>query len=184
MLAAVRILFLLGIRRLFLLGVDFQMSATTKYHFDKDRAFFFQAEDGIRYIGVTGVQTCALPISASGNAAANASAASPTRHQQASPSPSAVPSTSVPATAPANEAPPNFQATSVTFVGLDSGFVLGQAGTPGHCGPPARYICTSIAGTADHGGTWHGVSAPVTGAPAGSAGVSQVRFYNTSDGWA
>src|SRR5215217_8328201 len=26
--------------------------------------FFFQAEDGIRYIGVTGVQTCALPISA------------------------------------------------------------------------------------------------------------------------
>src|SRR3712207_4536526 len=26
--------------------------------------FFFQAEDGIRYIGVTGVQTCALPICA------------------------------------------------------------------------------------------------------------------------
>src|SRR3712207_7473123 len=25
-------------------------------------AFFFQAEDGIRDIGVTGVQTCALPI--------------------------------------------------------------------------------------------------------------------------
>src|SRR3712207_7800654 len=28
--------------------------------------FFFQAEDGIRDIGVTGVQTCALPISAKG----------------------------------------------------------------------------------------------------------------------
>src|SRR3712207_8242454 len=26
------------------------------------RLFFFQAEDGIRGIGVTGVQTCALPI--------------------------------------------------------------------------------------------------------------------------
>src|SRR5262249_59959898 len=26
--------------------------------------FFFQAEDGIRYWSVTGVQTCALPISA------------------------------------------------------------------------------------------------------------------------
>jgi len=26
-------------------------------------SFFFQAEDGIRDIGVTGVQTCALPIS-------------------------------------------------------------------------------------------------------------------------
>src|SRR2546428_4595900 len=31
--------------------------------------FFFQAEDGIRYLIVTGVQTCALPISrATGNA--------------------------------------------------------------------------------------------------------------------
>src|SRR3712207_7253550 len=28
--------------------------------------FFFQAEDGIRDIGVTGVQTCALPILAGG----------------------------------------------------------------------------------------------------------------------
>src|SRR3712207_9050604 len=28
--------------------------------------FFFQAEDGIRDIGVTGVQTCALPISRRG----------------------------------------------------------------------------------------------------------------------
>src|SRR5699024_11271552 len=28
-------------------------------------AFFFQAEDGIRYRNVTGVQTCALPISSS-----------------------------------------------------------------------------------------------------------------------
>src|SRR3712207_7756985 len=28
--------------------------------------FFFQAEDGIRDIGVTGVQTCALPISGGG----------------------------------------------------------------------------------------------------------------------
>src|SRR5438270_13651041 len=27
--------------------------------------FFFQAEDGIRYLTVTGVQTCALPISGS-----------------------------------------------------------------------------------------------------------------------
>src|SRR3712207_9577925 len=30
--------------------------------------FFFQAEDGIRDIGVTGVQTCALPICATGGA--------------------------------------------------------------------------------------------------------------------
>src|SRR6266446_10854874 len=31
--------------------------------------FFFQAEDGIRDYKVTGVQTCALPISASGSTA-------------------------------------------------------------------------------------------------------------------
>src|SRR3712207_7529719 len=34
-------------------------------HFFVLSAFFFQAEDGIRDIGVTGVQTCALPISLS-----------------------------------------------------------------------------------------------------------------------
>src|SRR5215204_7449825 len=31
--------------------------------FTKEGFFFFQAEDGIRYHCVTGVQTCALPIS-------------------------------------------------------------------------------------------------------------------------
>src|SRR5947209_14032450 len=30
--------------------------------FERHRVFFFQAEDGIRDIRVTGVQTCALPI--------------------------------------------------------------------------------------------------------------------------
>src|SRR5262249_58485237 len=30
--------------------------------FKNDGSFFFQAEDGIRYWSVTGVQTCALPI--------------------------------------------------------------------------------------------------------------------------
>src|SRR5947209_12458136 len=50
--------------------------------------FFFQAEDGIRDIGVTGVQTCALPIlraswptttrSASGPAGFNCHASAPT----------------------------------------------------------------------------------------------------------
>src|SRR5207249_5569205 len=34
-----------------------------KYKSDPQRLFFFQAEDGIRDRNVTGVQTCALPIS-------------------------------------------------------------------------------------------------------------------------
>src|SRR2546430_4003526 len=31
-------------------------------HEDKNPSFFFQAENGIRHLTVTGVQTCALPI--------------------------------------------------------------------------------------------------------------------------
>jgi hypothetical protein len=61
--------------------------------------------------------------------------------------------------------------------------VLGQAGTPDHC-PIVKQDCTSIARTDDGGATWYGVRAPVTGAPDGSAGVSQIRFLNTEDGWA
>src|SRR2546430_7913063 len=38
---------------------------------EMDRFFFFQAEDGIRDLTVTGVQTCALPIFAKGAAKAH-----------------------------------------------------------------------------------------------------------------
>jgi photosystem II stability/assembly factor-like uncharacterized protein len=77
--------------------------------------------------------------------------------------------------------PPNFQPTSVTFVGSYVGAVIGQAGTRGHC---ATRYCTSLAGTSDYGTSWYGVSAPRTGPPDGSQGVSQIRFLTTSDGWA
>jgi photosystem II stability/assembly factor-like uncharacterized protein len=80
--------------------------------------------------------------------------------------------------------PPRFQVGSVTFVGTDTGWVIGQAGTPGQCGPPSAYICTSIARTDDGGRTWQGVPAPVTGAPDGAHGIGQLRFLNTEDGWA
>jgi hypothetical protein len=108
--------------------------------------------------------------------------------QTLSPSPgrrSATPQASSPAPAPAAEptVPANFGATSVTFIGALTGWVLGQAGTPGHC-PIVKQDCTSIAGTDDGGTTWHGVPAPVTGAPDGSAGVSQIRFLGSDDGWA
>jgi hypothetical protein len=38
MLAAIRILFLLGFRRVYLLGVDFEMSPERRYHFDEKRS--------------------------------------------------------------------------------------------------------------------------------------------------
>jgi hypothetical protein len=76
--------------------------------------------------------------------------------------------------------PANFDATSATFIGLHTGWVVGQAGTPGHC---STQYCTSIARTTDAGQSWTGVPAPLTGAPDGSSGVSQIRFLNASDGW-
>ena len=42
------------------------------------KIFFFQAEEGIRDIGVTGVQTCALPISADFNGSSSFFNPSPT----------------------------------------------------------------------------------------------------------
>src|SRR5271169_3057190 len=44
------------------LGLRYEF-ATPQYV--SDNLFFFQAEDGIRFATVTGVQTCALPISSS-----------------------------------------------------------------------------------------------------------------------
>jgi hypothetical protein len=77
--------------------------------------------------------------------------------------------------------PGNFDVTSVTFIGPHTGWVIGQAGTQGHC---ATQYCTSVARTTDAGQTWTGVPAPLTGAPDGASGVTQIRFLNGSDGWA
>jgi hypothetical protein len=84
----------------------------------------------------------------------------------------------------ADPVPANFRPTSVTFVGANTGAVIGQAGTPGNCAGPVPADCTSLAGTSNYGRTWYGVSAPVTGAPHGTAGVSALRFLNVSKGWA
>jgi hypothetical protein len=77
--------------------------------------------------------------------------------------------------------PPNFRPSSVTFIGTQTGWVIGQAGTPGNC---ATQYCTSVARTDDAGKTWTGVPAPVTGPADGATGVSQIRFLSGADGWA
>ena len=88
-------------------------------------------------------------------------------------------STTTPNTLP--PVPAKFEATSVTFVGTQTGWVIGQAGTPGDC---ATQYCTSLARTDDTGKSWYGVPAPKTGAPDGSTGVGQIRFLNEENGWA
>ena len=100
--------------------------------------------------------------------------------RSATPEPAA--SSSLSAVPSGDPVPANFQPTSVTFVGPDIGAVIGQAGPPGNCA--GGVDCTSLAGPNDYGRSWFGVSAPATGAPDGSSGVSQLRFLNASQGFA
>jgi hypothetical protein len=80
-----------------------------------------------------------------------------------------------------NPVPSNFQPTSITAVSAGTMFVIGQAGSPGHC---ATQYCTSVARTQDDGGNWAGLPAPLTGAPDGATGVGQIRFLDGINGWA
>ena len=75
--------------------------------------------------------------------------------------------------------PPNYVPTSVTWDSLSTGWIIGQAGTPGQCANKNPDTCTSIARTDDGGQHWQGVPAPDT-----SNGVTGLRFLNASYGWA
>jgi hypothetical protein len=101
--------------------------------------------------------------------------------------PSPTPATSSPSSSSlpkGGAVPPNFQPTSVTFVSKDHAWVIGQAGTPGHCADANPYYCTSIARTSDAGKSWVGLPAPKIGPPSGATGVGGIRFLNDVSGWA
>jgi len=131
---------------------------------------------------VTVPQVVNLPVlnPTTANNAANGRSSAPSA--AASAGASAASSSAFPVPSPAGApVPGNFQPTSVTFIGTQTGWVIGQAGTPGHC---ATQYCTSVARTDDAGRTWTGVPAPLTGPADGAAGVSQIRFLNGENGWA
>jgi hypothetical protein len=119
-----------------------------------------------------------------GHYAADGGSAAPTASVHEGPArssgqtPETANATPLPSLAPV---PGNFAATSATFIGAHTGWVIGQAGTPGNC---STSYCTSVARTTDAGKTWSGVPAPLTGAPNGASGVGQIRFLNTTTGWA
>ena len=118
------------------------------------------------------------PTTASGVANGRSSAPAPSASGGATAASSSASQIAPKAAAPV---PGNFRPSSVTFIGTQTGWVIGQAGTPGNC---ATQYCTSVARTDDAGKTWSGVPAPVTGPADGATGVSQIRFLNGSDGWA
>jgi len=103
----------------------------------------------------------------------------PTPSSQPSGTSTVSPSGAVAADYPAGGAvPANFQPASVTFVGANTGWAIGQAGTPGTCANADPTICTSMVETRDGGRTWKGVPAPSTKA------VTGVRFLEGKNGWA
>lgn len=114
---------------------------------------------------------------------ASASTTTPAGPSQTS-SPPYTGGTGLSATSSGGKVPPDFRPTSITMIGTSVGAVIGQAGTPGQCGPPVPADCTSLAGTSSYGASWYGVSAPVTGPPDGSTGVGQLRFLDLTHGWA
>ena len=122
-------------------------------------------------------------------AAASGHAATTPQHTPSS-APSPTPSTASPTAPPsaATSGPPpvpvNFAPSSVTFVSTHTGWVIGQAGTPGQCTGPNPDICTSMALTFNGGQTWQGMPAPVAGPPDGARGVSEVRSLDGVNGWA
>jgi len=118
-------------------------------------------------------KSTAAPVAGARNSTATPSAARDTSGKL-----TPATSSAVPVTAPV---PGNFRPTSVTFVGTRTGWVIGQALTPGHC---ATQVCTSVARTDDAGRTWAGEPAPMAGAADGATGLSQIRFLNLDDGWA
>jgi hypothetical protein len=116
----------------------------------------------------------------------SSTATSPGTHHPSSSPPASSSPTSPPALGggsalgtlrPTRPAAPGFRPTSVTFVGTPTGTLAGAA--LGHAGCPSG-SCTSVAGTNNYGRTWYQVGAP----PAGPTAVSQIRFSDTSNGWA
>ncbi|HEY6498282.1 MAG TPA: hypothetical protein VIZ20_02590 [Streptosporangiaceae bacterium] len=120
-----------------------------------------------------------------GSGAASAKSSAPNTHVSQGNTGSGAESTGtptpVPTITPPAPVPQNFRPTSVTFVGLNTGWVIGQAGVNGKC---FTQYCTSVARTSDAGKTWAGVPAPQTGYPNGASGVGQIRFLDENNGWA
>ncbi len=73
---------------------------------------------------------------------------------------------------------------SVTFVGVSTGWVMGQATPAGQCDLPTAAACIVLQRTDTGGAGWRTVHAPPAHGPDGATGVSQIRFLTRSDGWA
>ena len=94
----------------------------------------------------------------------------------------AAPTSAAPPPGPAGGAvPAGFQVSSVTFIGPDTGWVLGS---PTTCATPP---CTSVLRTRDGGATWVGIPAPkvpIDNEGDDASAVTHIRFADELDGYA
>jgi hypothetical protein len=116
-----------------------------------------------------------------------ASAVGPGKPPASGPPLASVASSPAPVTTPAGRPAPPAPAPprlSVTFVGVSTGWVMGQTIPAGRCDLATAPACLALHRTDSAGAAWHAVSPPPTHGPDGATGVSQIRFLNLSDGWA
>jgi hypothetical protein len=139
-------------------------------------------------VGLLQLNPTKVPVT---SVAGGSSAASPSHSQSlsgtgsTSPTPSPSGTQPTPFSEPSGPVPDNFAPTSTTWVDTSHGWVIGQAGTAGHCANKSNpNICTSVARTDNAGKTWEGGPAPTTTGPNGPVGVSQIRFLDGVNGWA
>jgi len=107
--------------------------------------------------------------------------ASPPRPATAASSPAPVITTPGP---PLPAGPPASPRLSVTFVGVFTGWVMGQTIPAGQCDQVAAPACVALRRTDTAGAAWRNVNPPPAHGPDGATGVSQIRFLTRSDGWA
>jgi hypothetical protein len=107
--------------------------------------------------------------------------ASPPRPAAAAASTAPVTTTTGPPVPAAPPAPPRL---SVTFVGVFTGWMMGQTMPAGQCDQTAALSCTALRRTDTAGAAWRKVNPPPAHGPDGATGVSQIRFLTRSDGWA
>jgi hypothetical protein len=128
------------------------------------------------------IPTVAIPALETGRQASTAGGSHTTPPSPRHPTP--VKSSPTPAaTAHAGPAAPPAP-LSVTFVGVSTGWVMGQATPAGQCNVPTATACIVLQRTDTGGAGWRTVHAPPAHGPDGATGVSQIRFLTRSDGWA
>ena len=128
-----------------------------------------------------GTTSATTTVSAASSASSAAASSAQSGHAAATGATASSPVTGATGVAGGGPVPAGFAATSVTFVSVDEGFVLGTA-------PCAHAPCTSIVRTLDRGASWAGMPAPIV--PLGSpynftsqAAAWGIRFASPRQGF-